>query len=197
MKRATLIVLVFGIGFGAVAEDKLLRRLYADRTARTIGDLVTIQIEEQSSVQKDSSNDRNKSLSGDMAFNLPGMQANGTAMWDALTLPAWSADASKAFSASGSKAQSDAFSASITVYITEVLPNGNLMISGDRKVNIDGDIIQFTLTGTIRPDDINRANTVMSSQVADALITYKTTGEFSKSQRKGLVSKVVDWIIPF
>lgn len=195
MKR--IIILAALIGLNVHAEDKLLGRLYADRTAREVGDLITISIEEQSSVQKDSTNDRDKTLTGAASFDLPGMQANGTAMWDALKLPAWSVNASKSYAASGSKATSDAFSASITVYITEVLPNGNLLICGERKVNIDGDIIQFILTGTVRPDDIDRTNTVLSSRVADALITYTTTGEFSKSQRKGLLSRVVDWIIPF
>ncbi|MBN2164468.1 MAG: flagellar basal body L-ring protein FlgH [Pontiellaceae bacterium] len=195
MQRIIAILILTTLGVHA--EDRLLSRLYSDRTARQVGDLVTIQIEEQSSVQKDSTNDRDKTLSGGMSFDLPGMTANNRALWNALSLPEWNVDANKSFAASGSKASSDAFSASITVYVTEVLPNGNLLICGDRKVNIDGDVVQFTLTGTVRPDDIDRENNVLSSRVADALITYKTTGEFSKSQRKGLISRVVDWIIPF
>lgn len=195
MKR--IIALIAVLGTGAYAEDTLLNRLYADRIARQVGDLVTIRIEEQSSVQKDASNGRDKTVGGNMAFNLPGMEADGTALWGALRLPEWTVDASKKYSATGSKVASDTFSASITVYITELLPNGNLMVSGDRKVNIDGDILQFNLTGMVRPDDIDRANTVLSSRVADALISYKTTGEFSKSQRKGLFSRILDWIIPF
>ena len=195
MKRIITIALL--IGLNAHAGDKMLGRLYADRTARQVGDLVTIQIEEQSSVQKDSTNDRDKSLSGGMSFDLPGMTANNRSLWNGIALPEWSVEASKAYAASGSKASSDAFSASITVYITEVLPNGNLLISGDRKVNIDGDIVQFTLTGTVRPSDIDRDNNVLSSRVANALITYKNIGDFSKDQRKGLVSRIVDWIIPF
>lgn len=178
-------------------EGALVDRLYADRTARHVGDLVTVSIEEQSSVQKDSANDRNKSVGGDVSFNLPGMEANGSAMWNALKLPEWTVGASKNFTASGGKESSDAFSASITVHITELLPNGNLMVSGDRKVNIDGDIIQFTLNGMIRPEDINRSNIVLSSRIAGASITYKTVGEFSKSQKKGLFSRMVDWVLPF
>lgn len=178
-------------------EGKLVNRLYADRSARQVGDLVTIMIEEQSSIQKDATNDRTKSAGGNMAFNFPGMEANGSSMWDALKLPEWSVDASKNFSATGGKASSDAFSASITVHITEQLPNGNLMIIGNRRVNIDGDIILFTLSGMIRPDDIDRTNTILSTRIAGASITYETVGEFGKSQRKGVFSRAVDWIIPF
>lgn len=196
MKR----IMVYAMCWAAAAaaeEGMLVKRMYADRTARMIGDLVTVQIEEESSVKKDATNDRSKSADGSMSFNLPGMEANGSAMWNALKLPEWTLDASKNFSASGEKATSDAFSASITVHVTEVLPNGNLMIVGDRKVNIDGDIIRFTLTGMIRRDDIDTENTVLSTRIAGAAITYETVGEFGKSQRKGLFTRALDWIIPF
>ncbi|MDF7800941.1 flagellar basal body L-ring protein FlgH [Pontiellaceae bacterium B1224] len=196
MKRIIAYALCAAVAATA-EENGLVKRLYADRTARQVGDLVTISIEEQSSVQKDASNDQTKSAGGNMSFNFPGMEANGTPMWDALKLPEWTVDADKNFSASGGKATSDAFSASITVHITEQLPNGNLMIIGDRKVNIDGDIILFTLRGMIRPDDIDRTNTVLSSRIAGATITYETVGEFGKNQRKGLFSRTLDWIIPF
>ena len=178
-------------------EGKLVARLYADRTARQVGDVVTVQIEEQSSVSKDASDSRDKSVSGSIGFDLPGMQANGSAMWDALKLPDWNVAADKKFGSTGNKANSDNFSASITVYITEELPNGNLMISGDRKVNIDGDIIEFTLSGMVRPEDISRANSVLSSRIAGATISYKTAGEFSRNHKKGIFSRLVDWIIPF
>ncbi|QBG47358.1 flagellar basal body L-ring protein FlgH [Verrucomicrobia bacterium S94] len=197
MKRIMACVLVAAAAAASAEEGGLAKRMYADRTACQVGDLVTVAIEEQSSVQKDATNDRSKSADGTMSFDLPGMEANGKSMWDALKLPEWSVNASKNYSASGGKATSDAFSASITVHITEKLPNGNLMISGDRKVNIDGDIILFTLTGMIRPDDISRSNTVLSSRIAGAAITYETIGEFGKSQRKGLFSRTLDWIIPF
>ena len=196
MKRIRILV-VFAATVVHAEEDMLVRRLYADRTARAVGDLVTVNIEEQSTVKKDSANDRDKSASGKMSFNFPGMQANGKNMWDSLKLPEWSIHGSKKYGASGSKATSDAFSASITVHITEVLPNGNLMIIGDRKVNVDGDILQFTLSGMLRPDDIDRSNTVLSSRIAGASITHRSTGEFARSQRKGLFSRLTDWIIPF
>lgn len=185
------------VSAAAAEEGGLAMRMYADRTARTVGDLVTVMIEEESSVQKDATNERDKTVGANMSFNLPGMEANGKPMWDALRLPEWTANASKNFAASGGKATSDAFSASITVHITETLPNGNLMIVGDRKVNIDNDIIEFTLTGMIRPDDISRDNTVLSTRIAGAAITYQTLGEFSGSQRKGIFSRAVDWIFPF
>jgi flagellar L-ring protein precursor FlgH len=196
MKKIITFLILAGVVVQA-EEGALVSRLYADRTARRVGDLVTVQIEEQSSVKKDAADSRDKSVSGNASFNFPGMEVNGESIWGALKLPEWTADAAKSYGSSGSKASSDNFSASITVHITELLPNGNLMITGDRKVNIDGDIIKFTLSGMIRPDDIDRSNAVLSSRIAGATISYETVGEFSRSQRKGILSRVVDWIFPF
>lgn len=195
MKKWMMILMLVAVAAQA-QEGKLLRRLYADRIARQVGDLVTVEIEEQSTVSKDAADKRSKSVGGDAEFSLPGINLNGASIWGALSLPEWDASASKNFSSSGSKATSDAFSASITVHITEVLPNGNLMILGDRTVNLDDDLIKFTLSGMVRPDDITSLNQVLSSRIAGATITYETIGEFSKSQRKGIISRVVDWIFP-
>jgi flagellar L-ring protein precursor FlgH len=191
------VIFLMGWAMVAVASADLVSRMYVDRTARQVGDLVTIEIVEESSVQKNASDDRDKSASGSVEFELPAPQFGGKSMWQALTLPEWSHSASKAYSSSGSKSATDAFSTSITVHITEVLPNGNLMISGDRMVNIDGDILRFMLSGMIRQDDIDLSNTVQSTKIAGAAINYETVGEFSKSQRKGLFTRVLDWVIPF
>lgn len=196
MKRIMTILMLSAMAAQA-GEGKLVARLYADRTARQVGDLVTVLIEEESSASKDAADSRGKSVSGDAGFDLQSLQASGADLWGALKLPSWSASGSKAFAASGSKASSDTLSASITVHITEELPNGNLMICGDRKVNIDGDILAFTLTGMIRPDDISRENSVLSSRIAGAAISYKTEGEFARNHKKGIFSRVVDWIFPF
>ena len=195
MQRSLL--LIIGLSMATVSRAGLASRMYADRTARQVGDLVTVEIAEESSVQKDSSDDRDKSASGSVEFEFPGVQLGGKTMWDALALPEWSHSADKEYSSSGSKASSDAFSASITVHVVEVLPNGNLMISGDRMVNIDGDILRFRLSGMVRQDDVSEDNTVQSTQIAGATINYDTVGEFSTSQRKGIFTRVIDWVIPF
>jgi flagellar L-ring protein precursor FlgH len=196
MKRIILIFSVCG-SVGFAGEWGLLSRMYADRTARNVGDLVTVQVDERSSVAQDASNDRDKSSAAAMALNLPALQKGGQALWDAISLPEWTVSGSKTFSAKGSKAASDALSASITVYITEKLPNGTLVINGDRVVNIDNDLLKFNLTGMIRPDDIDLSNTVRSSRIAGASITYTTVGELAASSRKGFLTRAIDWITPF
>jgi len=185
-------------GIGALAEAQgLASRLYADRTARSVGDLVTVMIEEQSSVSQDASNDRDKSTANSLSMNAPSPTLGGNNLWKSLVMPELSLNADKTFEASSKKENSGSLSAAITVYITEVLPNGNLMISGDRVVNIDRDLLKFTLTGMIRPDDIDRDNQVLSSRIAGASITYQTVGELAQNSKKGIFSRLIDWVTPF
>ncbi len=194
----TFFSMIVFAGFATVAcGQSLASRMYADRTARSVGDLVTVLIEEQSSVSQGASNDRSKSRKDSLSMSVPSPTLGANNFWKAFTLPEWSLNADKNFGASAKKDATDSLSASITVYITEVLPNGYLMISGDRVVNIDGDLLQFTLTGMVRPDDVSRANSVLSSRIAGASITYKTTGEFSRSSKKSFLSKAIDWVVPF
>lgn len=182
----------------AQAQDwGMAERLFTDRIARRVGDLLTVEISESSSVSKDAAADRSKNMSSQFGFDLPGMTKGGISKWAALALPDWGVDGSRSYDNSGSKTSSDQFSASITVHITEVLPNGNMLISGDRVVNIDGDILKFNLSGIVRPDDIDSSNKLDSTSVAGATITYETTGEFARTQRTGILTRIIDWINPF
>lgn len=171
--------------------------MYADRTARAVGDLVTVLIEEQSSVSQAATSDQSKTRGDSVSMNIPSPTLGAENLWKAFTVPEWSLDSSKAFDASASKEANDSLSGSVTVSITEVLPNGNLMISGDRIVNVNGDLLKFTLTGMIRPDDVSSLNSVLSTRIAGASITYETVGELSRNSKAGFLSKVIDWVVPF
>jgi flagellar L-ring protein FlgH len=199
MKRAMAVWFIFsGLAASASTDDwKMVSSIVADRTARQIGDLITVTIVEQSSVKKDASDSRAKNVDASFGFDFPGMEAAGVPMWDVLKMPDWTVNGAKSFGSNGSKQSSEELSAAVTVYVTEVLPNGNLIIMGERVVNINGDLLKFTLTGTVREDDINRLNEVLSSRIAGASITYKAVGEFQSSQKKGILSRMTDWILPF
>ena len=175
----------------------LADRMYADRTAYAVGDLLTVMIEEQSTVAQDAADARAKSSDMSVSANIPSPTLGAENLWKAFVLPEWSVNADKDYAASATKSTSDSFSAAITVYITEVLPNGTMMISGDRVVNIDKNLLRFTLTGTVRPDDVSRDNKVLSSRIAGASIKYRAEGEFSKASKPGLLTRMIDWVIPF
>jgi flagellar L-ring protein FlgH len=81
--------------------------------------------------------------------------------------------------------------------VTEVLPNGNLLVEGRRTLDVQEERVDVILTGTVRPEDIARDNTLPSTRVADAAIQYRSAGMLARAQNKGLLTRLWDWINPF
>ena len=91
----------------------------------------------------------------------------------------------------------DKLQGTISACVVEVLPNGNLLIEGKRRVVVQGESAQFILTGIVRPLDISRDNFVRSTAIADAAIQYLSDGSIAKNTQKGLIPSLWDWINPF
>jgi len=85
----------------------------------------------------------------------------------------------------------------MTAMVKEVLPNGNLVVQGSRTVLVNHEEQFMTLTGIVRPEDIGRDNLILSTQVADARITFGGTGIVADKQRTGWGTWIADWLFPF
>lgn len=94
----------------------------------------------------------------------------------------------------GSSTNSQAFTTTISVVVTEVLPNGNLMIEGQRWLRVNKELQSVVLTAMVRPDDISRENTVKSQFLANAKIEAEGKGQIAERQRKGIVTRILDWL---
>jgi flagellar L-ring protein precursor FlgH len=173
-------------------------RLYSDRKARRVGDLLTVQIVEEASATKDAqqSMDKSYSFDGSASVGHPRIDNRPNA-WTNFTVPSWGVDAQRSYSGKGSLANKDIVSGSITVKVIEVLPNGNLMIEGKRLLVVQEGTMEMILTGTVRVEDIGKDNVVKSTAVADAAIRYESTGSVASAQKKGLLASLIDWINPF
>ena len=91
---------------------------------------------------------------------------------------------------SGSTTRTDNLSASIGVTVKEVLANGNLVVEGKRKVGMNAETQEITLTGVVRPTDIAPNNTVPSPLVADAQIKYGGRGPVGDKQHDGIITRI-------
>jgi flagellar L-ring protein precursor FlgH len=182
-----------------VADWSLATRLYGDKKARRVGDILTVLIVEEATSSKDAQKgtDKKFSTSGKLTFASPVVDGIPQASWTNAGIPAWSVDATRSFSGKGSMENKDAFSGTIGARVMEVLPNGNLMIEGRRTLVIQNEAVEIVLTGTVRPEDISRENTIKSTAVADAAIQYNSTGSIAKNQNKGIFPMLWDWINPF
>jgi flagellar L-ring protein precursor FlgH len=82
----------------------------------------------------------------------------------------------------------------ISAWVTEVLPNGNLLIKGRHKVEVNGELQEINFSGIIRPKDISGANTIFSYQVANAELSVKGSGTVAESEFPGLISRFLNWL---
>ena len=172
------------------------RGIFADRKASRSGDIITIVVSEsaiaQSSQSKKSTRDAKlndsvqqflfaNSKMGTHNGGLPGIQLGGTST----------------YSGGGDVSNSQSLSARAAVLVTDVLPNGNLVIEGARIVTFSGETQYVVLHGLVRGDDIAPNNTVTSSNIADARVEFYSEGQLTDAQKRGWFSKLYERLRPF
>jgi flagellar L-ring protein FlgH len=174
--------------------------LYADHKARTTGDIVTITISEKASASKVATTDsgRTSSLSASIP-NFLGIEKSDTLAQnpniDLATL--LKADFANSFSGNGKTVRNEDLTASLTTQVIQVYPNGNLKIRGGKEVQVNDETQVIYLTGIIRPVDIMANNTIDSSQILNAKISYTGKGAISDKQNPGWMTRAIDNVWPF
>ncbi len=155
--------------------------LFSDNKARRVGDTLTVVITETGAASSVAATKTAKTESlnygpgfGPLLFNIKNFGVTGGINSDA----------------SGSTTRADNLTASIGVTVKEVLPNGNLVVEGKRRVGMNAETQEITLTGVVRPTDISPSNTIASPMVADAQIKYGGRGPVGDKQHDGLISRI-------
>jgi flagellar L-ring protein precursor FlgH len=160
------------------------RNIFSDRKAPQVGDIVTVIISETASMTstKDSSN----SKSGKQNLDA------GLGIFDFLA--AASASQNDSFSAKGSATNSNTARGTITVTVTDVAPNGNLIVEGTQSIWNNKNEHKITLQGIIRPDDITYRNTIPSNKVAEATVKFDGKGPLNSKQRQGIITQIFNFL---
>ncbi|QKI89582.1 flagellar basal body L-ring protein FlgH [Thiomicrorhabdus xiamenensis] len=179
--------------------------LFDDSRAHRVGDIITISLDESISANKKDEAKYNKSNSQDFGINSPisVTRPKGFAgdVVDGVTSPVVGLGigygSKGAFSGKSDVKQNSSLSGSIAVTVVEVIPNGNLMIRGEKWLTIhDGDeVVQFA--GIIRPEDIQPDNTISSTKVADVRLVYKDVGMAGSTARAGAATEWLSKYWPF
>jgi flagellar L-ring protein precursor FlgH len=158
--------------------------LYSDRRATRIGDLIMITLNERTNASKNADteikNNDNSSLAPTISGRVPSTGGNPIS---------FAIDKKKQFKAEADTAQANSLSGTITVTVSQVLPNGNLMVKGEKWLTLNQGNEYIRLTGIIRPEDIATDNTIPSTRVANARITYSGTGDLDESNKQGWLSR--------
>ncbi len=170
------------------------RPMFEDRRARNVGDVLTVNIVETTSASgKSGHNDDN---SGSIAISTPTVTAGPTA--GIVQTPIGVAGTSSVKSASKSDSSgSNTFSGSITVTVTEVLPNGNLRVAGEKQVAIKLAEEYVRFSGVVNPSTISGTNSVQSTQVADVHVEYKGANNIDTSAVISMFNRIFFSVLPF
>ena len=177
---------------GSIYQAGASRTLFEDRRARYVGDTITVTITENTSAATKSNTAVSKTGSiSAVAGPFVGFPAKTFQSGEL------KANSSNVANGKGDAAANNVFTGTITVTVIEVLPNGNLLVSGEKQVAIGHGQEYIRLSGVVNPYFVNAANTVASSQIADARIEYKESGTISEAQVMGWLARFFLTFLPF
>ena len=175
-------------------RDKNMQTVYGDDVARGIGDILTIRIAEESTVDNKAKRDLQKETARSSDFN-------GELNIDHIlpSIPGFTMEADSSNSLKGKADFKDerSFVDRVSVVVLDVLPNGNLVVIGTRDRNIAGDIQTIEVSGIVRPSDIAFDNTVRSAQVANFRIVTKNSGVSAPYTQPGWAGRIFDILWPW
>lgn len=186
---------------GSLWEDSGISQnlFFLDNRARNVNDLLTVIISENPTAdQKANTKTAKKNSPSASISKVLGLDFTKDNYLGILGRPPTiSATVDNSFDGSASTDRSGTVLATISVRVTEVLPNGNLVIQGKREITINRETQYITVSGVVRPVDIDKDNTVLSAKISDARISYTGKGVLADQQGPGWLSRILDKIWPF
>jgi len=168
--------------------------MYADRKAAAAGDILTIIVAESAVATSSQSTNSSRDSSLDDAISR--FIYSGVATARGGQLPATAGSGKAGYSGGGDISNTQSLSARAAVLVSDVLPNGNLVIEGVRVVRFSGETQYVVLHGIVRPDDIARDNSIVSSNIADARVEFYSEGALTDAQKRGWLAKVYEKLRP-
>jgi len=171
---------------GGVYESNRSLSLFSDVRAYHVGDIVNVVLIESTNAAKSSDTALDKSNSTDL--DNPLVFGEALSVHNRYNLDVNLASAST-FEGEASSNQSNSLQGSIAVQVAKVLPNGNLMVQGEKWIKINQGDEYIQLRGIIRPEDLTSDNTISSTRIADARISYGGTGVINESNTPGWLAR--------
>lgn len=170
------------------------------RRAKAIGDLLTVVVEmdDQASLQSSlsRSRDANNEASIDALFGLPNLAGNVLPQGAGLS-PGVDYGRSSTLNGNGTVNRAEKVAFTLAARVIGLEPNGNLVIEGYQQTRVSNEVRVLTVSGVIRAQDITRTNTVTYEKIADAQLSYVSSGEATSPVERRLGTRVLDAVIPF
>ncbi len=166
------------------------RQFFKDARASKIGDILTVNIDINDRAKVD--NTTTRSRTNNNSASIPSFPFGLDKAGDLVN-----AGSNTANKGSGSVNRSEAISLTIAAVVTQVLPNGNLVIQGRQQVRVNYEMRDLTIAGVVRPEDISGVNTVKHTQIAEARVSYGGKGQITDLQQPGYGQQLYEILMPF
>ena len=184
---AATVVLLLSVGIDVQAASLWQDgqdSIFSDTKARNVGDLVTIIIVERTQASQSTEISTGKDASTEFG---PGLGILDF-------IPLAKAGGRDGRTVGGRNQQGGSLSARMTSRVVEVLPNGNLVIEGQQSLIVNRETQEIIVRGVVRPQDIAPDNTVLSTYIADATISYQGSGILGAQDKPGILTQIFNWI---
>ena len=176
---------------GSIFKSSNYRPLFEDHRARLVGDTLTVQIVEKISATASSTSSIDKSGAVTAGVTaLPGVSPNSFGRATA------AGTGSNTFAGKGATANSNDFSGTITVVVRQVLPNGHLLIAGEKQIGVNQNVDVLRFSGQVDPRTIQPGNSVPSAQIANVRLEQRGRGQQSEAQAMGWLGRVFLSVLP-
>jgi flagellar L-ring protein precursor FlgH len=173
------------------------RAFFKDQRAHQVGDIltVTVNLNDKAVIANETQRSReNKEDSGvDSFFGKPKVPIMNTPVPTRI----FTADSSSSSEGKGSVNRSEALITNVAAVVTQVLPNGNLVVEGKQEVRVNFEVRELIVAGIVRPEDIQSDNTIDSSKIAQARIAYGGRGQITDVQQPRYGQQFLDVLLPF
>jgi flagellar L-ring protein precursor FlgH len=174
------------------------RAFFKDQRAQQIGDILTVKVKitDKASYQNETTRSRtNKEDSG--VGDFLGSKLIKAPVSAALPGRILTADSNSSSDGKGSIDRKEELQTNVAGIVTQVLPNGNLVIEGKQEVRVNFEIRELIVAGVVRPEDIESDNTIDSTKIAEARIAYGGRGQITDVQQPRYGQQVLDVLLPF
>jgi flagellar L-ring protein precursor FlgH len=171
------------------------RAFFKDQRAHQIGDILTVKVRVTDRAEIENATRRTRSAREDSGIDdflgkdqLIGVPVPGRLL---------SADSNASTTGQGSVNRSEELRTNVAAVVTQVLPNGNLVVEGRQEMRVNFEVRELIVAGIVRPEDIESDNTIESTKIAQARIAYGGRGQITDVQQPRYGQQVLDVLLPF
>jgi flagellar L-ring protein precursor FlgH len=173
------------------------RAFFKDQRAHQVGDILTVKVNFTDKANIDNETKRSRDSKDDSGIDNFFGKSKVPILNTAVPTRIFTADSTTSTEGKGSVNRSEALTTNVAGVVTQVLPNGNLVIEGRQEIRVNFEIRELIVAGIVRPEDIESDNTIDSTKIAQARIAYGGRGQITDVQQPRYGQQVLDVILPF